>query len=159
MAQQIGPDVEIYPIGVVSKLTGLPQRYLRALEDRGVLKPARSAKNRRLYSENEVRMLQDVYYMAVLRKVNIAGVKEILRMLDVLTPRERAKVRAIFSTELLDVQSGGQRPIEVLPVELEEGEEIGELTTPGIDEASEESPDSNHPNHQRGAPIGIQQSP
>ncbi|MFQ5913153.1 MAG: MerR family transcriptional regulator, partial [Nitrospinota bacterium] len=124
--REIDPEQEIYPIGVVSKLTGLPQRYLRALEERGVLKPARSEKNRRLYSENEVKKLQDIYYLAVLRKVNIAGIKEILRIFDALSAREREKVRELLDIKMLQAEGLKQRPAEVLPADLEEVSEISD---------------------------------
>lgn len=93
------PNEEVYPIGVVSKLTGLPQRYLRVLDQRGVLRPGRSEHNRRLYSENDIRKLRLVCDLGIRRKVNIAGIREIFAILDVLSSSERERILAWLEAE------------------------------------------------------------
>lgn len=139
---RIDPDEEIYPIGVVSRLTGLPQRYLRALDQRGVLRPRRSEKNRRLYSENELRKLQDIYYLAVLRKVNIAGIKEILQILKVLCPEDRDKVGALFKLEMSDAEALLGPPVEVPPTSFAGDAEISGEAVPSPHISLLESPES-----------------
>ncbi len=140
--KRIDPDEEIYPIGVVSRLTGLPQRYLRALDQRGVLMPARSQKKRRLYSENELTKLQDIYYMAVLRKVNIAGIKEILRILDVLCPQDRDKVGTMFRLGMSEAEGLLGPVAEVLPASLEGDAEISDVLQRSPDLSSVNSPEA-----------------
>ncbi|MFQ5915536.1 MAG: MerR family transcriptional regulator [Nitrospinota bacterium] len=148
----IDPDKEIYPIGVVAELTGLPQRYLRALEQRGVLKPARSANNRRLYSENDVKKLQQISYLGIFRKVNIAGIKEIFAILDVISPSEKEKVLQFFESQIAKSAETLLTPEEALPAALEDSpgmaEELSTSPQLAVGETSQrpvESPDVEDP--------------
>ncbi len=57
MAGLPGKHVPIYPIGSVEKLTGLTARQIRYYESKGLVEPARTEGNQRLYSQAQVERL------------------------------------------------------------------------------------------------------
>lgn len=50
----------IYPIGVVQKLTALSCRQIRYYEERGMVSPARSKGNRRMFSKRDIDRLLEI---------------------------------------------------------------------------------------------------
>ena len=70
----------VYIISVAAKLAGLPCWTLRLLDQKGIVVPVRTDKNRRMYSDDDVLKLEYVRYLTEERGVNIAGVKMILEM-------------------------------------------------------------------------------
>jgi MerR family glutamine synthetase transcriptional repressor len=51
-------DLPVFTIGRVAELTGLSPRQLRYYEKKGLVRPARTAGNQRLYSREQVQVLQ-----------------------------------------------------------------------------------------------------
>ena len=74
------PNAPVYVISVAARLAGLPCWTLRALDAEGVVVPQRTAKNRRLYSHNDIETLLYIRYLTEDRGVNVAGVKVILEL-------------------------------------------------------------------------------
>jgi len=74
------PDEPVYIISVASRLLGVSPHFLRMLEREGILEPARTQKNIRLYSETELLFLRRVCQLIHEERVNIPGVKAILRI-------------------------------------------------------------------------------
>lgn len=68
-----------YPIGVVSQLVGLPPQMLRRYEEAGLLAPVRQDGKNRLYSDQDVAILEEIAELAELG-VNAAGIRYILQM-------------------------------------------------------------------------------
>ena len=85
----LNPRKGLFPIGVAAEVIGVEPRVLRFYEKKGVLQPSRSDGNRRLYSLEDLELLEYVHYMTHVRKVNLAGVKAILELLDKLPPEVR----------------------------------------------------------------------
>lgn len=75
-----GPDEPVYIISVASRLLGISPHVLRMLERQGLLTPARTEKNIRLYSENDLIKVRYICRLIKEEGINIAGVKAILRM-------------------------------------------------------------------------------
>ncbi|MEA4882664.1 MAG: MerR family transcriptional regulator [Clostridia bacterium] len=75
-----GPDEPVYTISVAARLLGVSQQTLRVMEREGLLQPARTEANIRLYSENDLLLLQRICYLVRKEGVNLAGVKVILEM-------------------------------------------------------------------------------
>lgn len=75
-----GPDEPVYTIGVAARLLGVTPQLLRALERENLVEPARTEKNIRLYSRNDLKQLQKICRLVRERGINIAGVKVILSM-------------------------------------------------------------------------------
>ncbi len=76
----------VYMIGIVAKLVGVHPQTLRFYEKEGLIKAARTEGQTRLYSEREFRKIRRIVYLTREKGINIAGVKEILKLEeDILT--------------------------------------------------------------------------
>lgn len=69
-----------YAIGVVAKMFNVHQQTLRLYEREGLLKPARSDGNTRLYSERDLERLEMILNLSRDMGVNLAGVDIILNL-------------------------------------------------------------------------------
>lgn len=84
MAKEIDPNRSIFPISVAAEILEVNPRTLRIYEDKGLIKPSRTDGNRRLYSLKDISLLEYVHYMIQIKRINAAGVREILSILDSL---------------------------------------------------------------------------
>ncbi len=75
----ISPDEPVYVISVVSKLVDMPVWTLRQLDKAGVVRPKRIGKKNRFYSLKDVKRLEYVHYLMEEKRVNIHGIKIILK--------------------------------------------------------------------------------
>ncbi len=78
---EIAPDKPVFPISVVADILQVHQRTLRIYNDEEILVPARSPKNRRLYSINDIEKGKLVQYLSRELGINIIGIKIILEFL------------------------------------------------------------------------------
>ena len=76
----ISPREPVYVIGVVSRLVQLPVWTLRILDREGLVKPKRRQGRARLYSLHDVRQLVQIRHWLVRERVNVRGIRVILRM-------------------------------------------------------------------------------
>jgi len=75
------PDNEpVYVISIAAKLAGLPVWTLRVLDKEAIVRPQRTAGDRRLYSDRDIARLARVRYLTEERGVNMNGVRLILEM-------------------------------------------------------------------------------
>ncbi|MEI6136760.1 MAG: MerR family transcriptional regulator, partial [Chloroflexota bacterium] len=75
------PDYEpVFQISVVSRMVGIHQQTIRSYERVGLLNPARSSGNTRLFSPADVERLRQVVRLVNDLGINLAGVEVILRM-------------------------------------------------------------------------------
>ena len=70
----------IYLIGHVARMLGVHPQTLRIYEREGLLRPRRSERNTRVYSEIDVRRAELVLTLTRDLGINLAGVEVILRM-------------------------------------------------------------------------------
>lgn len=82
------PDEPVYVISIAAKLAGLPSWTLRVLDKEGIVRPQRTAKDRRLYSDRDIALLTRIRYLTEERGVNMNGVKLILEMEGLRPARE-----------------------------------------------------------------------
>src|SRR2546421_12125314 len=68
-----------YTIGVVSQLLGLPPQVLRRYEEAGLLEPARQGGKNRLYSDQDLAMLEEIAELSE-QGVNAIGIRHIIRI-------------------------------------------------------------------------------
>ena len=68
-----------YTIGVVSQLLGLPPQVLRRYEGAGLLAPARQAGKNRLYSDQDVAILEEIVELSE-QGVNVVGIRHIIQI-------------------------------------------------------------------------------
>jgi MerR family transcriptional regulator/heat shock protein HspR len=69
-----------YPISVVAEMVGVHPQTLRLYEREGLLKPQRTDRQTRLYSEADIERLRSIINLTQDMGVNLAGVEIVLRM-------------------------------------------------------------------------------
>lgn len=74
------PDQKFVMISVVAERYAIHPQTLRLYEREGLIKPARSAGNTRLYDEEAIRRLEIILTLTRDLGVNLAGVEVILHM-------------------------------------------------------------------------------
>ena len=81
------PERPVYVISVAATLVSAHPRTLRIYEDEGLLCPARTPSNIRLYSENDIRRLTWIRHLTRDRGVNLAGIKLLFELEERLGTR------------------------------------------------------------------------
>ncbi|HEX6478680.1 MAG TPA: MerR family transcriptional regulator [Ktedonobacteraceae bacterium] len=80
-----------YSIGIVSQLLGLPPQVLRRYEEAGLLEPARQAGKNRLYSDQDIAVLEEIVELSE-QGVNAAGIRHIIRIRrDIIMLRQEVR--------------------------------------------------------------------
>jgi MerR family transcriptional regulator, heat shock protein HspR len=73
-----------YMISIAAELVGMHPQTLRVYEQKGLVRPKRTAGNTRLYSERDVERLRLIQQLTTEVGLNLAGVELVLRMEDEL---------------------------------------------------------------------------
>ena len=73
-------DQGVFMISVAAELAGMHPQTLRIYESRGLIKPQRSPKQTRLYSQRDVERLRRIQQMTNDEGLNLAGVEVVLAM-------------------------------------------------------------------------------
>jgi MerR family transcriptional regulator, heat shock protein HspR len=73
-----------YMISVAAELVGVHPQTLRIYEQKGLVRPQRTAGNTRLYSENDLERLRLIQRLTTELGLNLAGVEQVLRLEDEL---------------------------------------------------------------------------
>ena len=124
----------VFMIGIASELIGVHPQTLRMYEQKGLLRPRKSIKKTRLYSEDDVELGRYIQKLTQVMGMNLAGVKKVLdlerriarleadnrELRDELRRRELEHERAVA-----EVHRSYKREIILLP--------RGELTHTGRD--------------------------
>ncbi|AXI39742.1 MAG: MerR family transcriptional regulator [Bacillaceae bacterium] len=76
MNDQDRRSMPLFPISIVKQLTELSARQIRYYEEHGLISPARTEGNRRLFSFNDVDRLLEIKSL-IEQGVNMAGIKQI----------------------------------------------------------------------------------
>ena len=86
----------VFQISVVARMVGVHQQTLRGYERMGLVEPARSSGNRRLYSQEDVARIQQLLRLINDLGVNLAGAEVILRLREQIEElhEERELLRA-----------------------------------------------------------------
>ena len=100
------PERPVYVISVAATLVSAHPRTLRIYEDEGLLCPARTPTNIRLYSENDIRRLTWIRHLTQVRGVNLAGI----RLLFELEERLGARIlEALYAEGTADAEEAAAR--------------------------------------------------
>jgi MerR family transcriptional regulator, heat shock protein HspR len=75
-------DSPRYMISVAAELVGMHPQTLRIYEQKGLVRPKRTAGNTRLYSETDLERLRTIQQLTTELGLNLAGVELVLRMED-----------------------------------------------------------------------------
>jgi MerR family transcriptional regulator/heat shock protein HspR len=78
-----------YMIGVAAELVGMHPQTLRMYEQKGLVRPGRTAGNTRLYSDADVARLRLIQRLTTELGLNLAGVESVLRLEDELARMKR----------------------------------------------------------------------
>jgi MerR family transcriptional regulator/heat shock protein HspR len=82
-------DQGVFMISVAAKLAGMHPQTLRIYEERGLIKPARSPKQTRLYSQRDVERLQRIQALTTEFGMNLAGVERVLALEEVMASMQK----------------------------------------------------------------------
>ena len=104
------PERPVYVISVAASIVSVHPRTLRIYEEEGLICPARTPTNIRLYSENDVRRVMWIRHLTQNLGVNLAGVRILFELEERLGTRilERLYTEA---TNLADAErvAAGER--------------------------------------------------
>ncbi len=78
-----------YMISVAAELAGMHPQTLRVYEQRGLVRPQRTAGNTRLYSDRDIERLRLIQRLTSELGLNLAGVESVLRLEDDLQQLRR----------------------------------------------------------------------
>jgi MerR family transcriptional regulator/heat shock protein HspR len=78
-----------YMISVAADLVGMHPQTLRIYEQKGLVRPKRTAGNTRLYSDADVERLRLIQRLTTELGLNLAGVERVLRLEDELHKMRR----------------------------------------------------------------------
>jgi len=84
----------VYMISVAAALAGMHPQTLRIYEARGLINPARSPKNTRLYSADDVERLRRIQELTSELGMNLAGVEKVFELEEEMD-RMRRRMRAL----------------------------------------------------------------
>ena len=91
----------VYMIGIAAELIGVHPQTLRMYEQKGLLRPRKSIKNTRLYSQEDVELGRYIQRLTQEMGTNLAGVK---RILDLERKLERSEAENARLREELERQ-------------------------------------------------------
>ena len=81
------PTQPVYVISVAATLVSAHPRTLRIYEDEGLICPARTPTNIRLYSESDIRRITWIRHLTRERGVNLAGIRILFELEERLGTR------------------------------------------------------------------------
>ncbi|MFC3882296.1 MerR family transcriptional regulator [Bacillus songklensis] len=93
MGDNIRRNMPLFPISIVMQLTELSARQIRYYEENGLIAPARTEGNRRLFSFNDIDKLLEIKLL-IEQGVNLAGIRQIFQVKEAegkLEPNEPIK--------------------------------------------------------------------
>lgn len=78
--KKIRRNKAFYSISAVAKMFAIHQQTIRLYEKEGLINPKRSEGNTRLFDEEDVNQLEEVFYLTHQLGINIAGVQMIFKL-------------------------------------------------------------------------------
>jgi MerR family transcriptional regulator/heat shock protein HspR len=96
------PQQGVYIISVAARLAEVHPQTLRMYERRGLLLPERTPKNRRRYSDSDIRRLRRIQELTQIEGLNLSGVRKVLEMEDEISSL-RQKV-SVLERGMLEMQ-------------------------------------------------------
>lgn len=105
---EVRDDLPVYTIGRVVELTGLSARQVRYYETKGLLRPSRTAGNQRLYSRDQVNLLQLVKRLMD-EGYTLTNIQGLVREYS----RQRSGARAAYPSR---ASFRGEEPVSLYPL-------------------------------------------
>ncbi|AGE21788.1 HTH-type transcriptional regulator [Geobacillus sp. GHH01] len=101
MSSHIRRSMPLFPIGIVMQLTDLSARQIRYYEEHGLVTPARTEGNRRLFSLNDIDRLLEIKDL-IDQGVNLAGIKQLFAAREEGRQEQREKIEKVGKPKLSD---------------------------------------------------------
>ena len=101
------PGRPVYVISVAAELVEVHPRTLRIYEGEGLICPARTRTNIRLYSENDIRRVLWIRHLTQNLGVNLAGVRVLFELEERLGMRI---LEQLYSERPIDKATPGEEP-------------------------------------------------
>jgi MerR family transcriptional regulator, heat shock protein HspR len=95
-------DQGVFMISVAAELAGMHPQTLRIYEERGLIKPARSPKQTRLYSQRDVERLKRIQELTTEFGMNLAGVERVLALEETMTSMQERLERLAARAEQME---------------------------------------------------------
>jgi len=130
MSAKSEAEEPVYVISVAAKLLDVHPQTLRIYERLGLVAPARSRTNIRLYSHGDVERVRRIQHLTQDMGVNLAGVQVVLDLLDKME-REREEAGRRLIGIRREVEARIRRLREELEAELRREKDTGKRTSSG----------------------------
>ena len=105
------PRRPVYVISVAAGIVSVHPRTLRIYEDEGLLCPARTPSNIRLYSDEDIRRIQWIRHLTRDRGVNLAGIKILFELEERLGTRILEALYAEGTRKQAAAAEAEERPV------------------------------------------------
>ncbi|MBA2714293.1 MAG: MerR family transcriptional regulator [Rubrobacteraceae bacterium] len=114
----------VYMIGIASELIGVHPQTLRMYEQKGLLRPRKSIKNTRLYSQEDIDLGRYIQRLTQEMGMNLAGVRKVIDLerhvagleAENRALRERLKRQELEHSRLLaEVHRSYKRELVLMP--------------------------------------------
>ena len=104
------PERPVYVISVAASIVSVHPRTLRIYEEEGLICPARTPTNIRLYSENDVRRVMWIRHLTQNLGVNLAGVRILFELEERLGTRILERLYSEGASEASSEADAEQAP-------------------------------------------------
>ncbi len=101
-ANLFNDDQGVFMISVAADLAGMHPQTLRIYEAKGLIKPKRSPKRTRLYSQRDVEQLKRIQELTTDLGLNLAGVERVLALEEIMESMQRELDRMREQAEELE---------------------------------------------------------
>src|SRR5512132_3694558 len=115
------PERPVYVISVAASIVSVHPRTLRIYEEEGLLCPARTPSNIRLYSENDVRRVLWIRHLTRNLGVNLAGVRVLFELEERLGMRILETLYENRDTDLYPATDETDQPAAASTAEQAQG--------------------------------------
>ncbi|HEX4896994.1 MAG TPA: MerR family transcriptional regulator [Candidatus Limnocylindrales bacterium] len=106
------PGRPVYVISVAASIVSVHPRTLRIYEDAGLVCPARTPTNIRLYSENDIRRVMWIRHLTQNLGVNLAGVRILFELEERLGTRI---LERLYDEGVKDAETAAAASADVTP--------------------------------------------
>ena len=104
------PERPVYVISVAASIVSVHPRTLRIYEEEGLICPARTPTNIRLYSQNDVRRVMWIRHLTQNLGVNLAGVRILFELEERLGTRILERLYSEGTAAEADAESAASEP-------------------------------------------------
>lgn len=86
----------VFTLSVAAELLGVHPRTLMFYEKEKLITPARTKTDRRLFSQADLSLLQFIRYLTEKKRINTAGVRVVLELLEKAKPTNASLKKELF---------------------------------------------------------------